>query len=676
MEMTVREDSGRAHDLGPVERNDDAAPPPRPSTLVELLRERARRTPDSCAYVFLVDGETDERRLTYAELDARARAIGARLQAMELADERALLLFPPGLDYVAAFFGCLYARVIPVPAYPPTSASGLPRIVAIAGDCAASAALTTSGMVAPLRAALDLPLAWVATDEFTDAGGGEWTEPGIAPGDLAFLQYTSGSTRTPRGVMLTHGNLLHNLGLMHEWFVGTTENAVVSWLPPYHDMGLIGCILEPLYGGFPAVLMSPAAFLERPVRWLDAISRYRATVTAAPNFAYELCLLKVDPRSRPSLDLSSLRVAVNGAEPVRRDTIERFTERFSANGFRPGAMRPCYGLAEATLLVTSDPAGTLPDAVLAADATRVVCGTATGGQRLVVVDPTLLTPAAPGQVGEIWLSGPSVARGYWGRPTETAALFEARLAGDDRRYLRTGDLGCLDEAGRLVVTGRSKDLIVIRGRNHYPQDVELAVERSHPAFRPGCGAAFAVIVDGEERLVVAYEVVEGADLDAAVPAARRALRESCEVDPYAVVLIEARTIAKTPSGKVRRRACREAYLSGTLAVVGGWRAPEGGRSATYVAPRDPVEELLAGIYADLLGVDRVGVHDDFTAAGGDSLLVNRLVTRIRAALPVEVSLGDVFEAPTVAQLAGLLSTRALLVDEEHLYELLADPKTP
>lgn len=658
--------SGKDADL-PV-RSD--RPPPR--TLISLLRRRVRLAPDDRAYVFLADGEDDEQPLTHRALDEQARRIAARLQDGGLKGERALLVFPPGLDYICAFFGCLYAGVIAVPAYPPSGQRDLPRISAIAADAAAAIALTTRDLVPVLAPLFDSSLTWLATDDLPAGSESSWHEPGEDPLDIAFLQYTSGSTRAPRGVMVTHANLLHNLSQMHEWLAGTTDNTSMSWLPPYHDMGLIGGILEPLYGGFTAVLMAPAHFIERPHRWLSAISRYRATVSAAPNFAYELCLRKVPVDHRPMLDLSTWRIAVNGAEPVRAETIDRFTEGFAVSGFRRETMRPCYGLAEATLLVTTDPAGTPPRSAAAGDLTRVACGTPRSGQELRIVDTVTRAPLPAGHEGEIWLSGPSVASGYWGRPAETAEIFQATLAGDPRTYLRTGDLGYLDESNRLIVTGRIKDLIIIRGRNLYPQDVELAAERGHMSLRPGCGAAFTVPVDGEERLVVVHEVTDGADTGAVALACRQALREICDADPYELVLIPPRRMPKTPSGKVQRHACRDAYLNGTLPVVGRWCAEDKPVPVPFQAPRDPLEKFLADIWADLLDIETVGVHDDFFLAGGDSLLIAQLVTRVNASLPVQLSVADVFEAPTIGRLADLLTKRPLTTDEARLNELLTE----
>ena len=480
-----------------------------PTTLVELLRWRGTHQPDRLAYTFLVDGENVERNLTYGELDRQARAIGATLQQMGAAGERVLLLYPSGLDYIAAFFGCLYAGAIAVTAYPPHFNRSLERIEAIVADAQASIALTTSTFLAKTAQwfveAPDLAtLRWLATDTL-EATEDTWQEPHINSHSLAFFQYTSGSTGTPKGVMLSHANLLHNVSMLQSTGQHTEHDVVVGWLPLYHDMGLIGTILHPMYVGCPSILMAPIAFLQRPYRWLQAISRYGATISCGPNFAYDLCIRKITPAQRATLDLSSWKMAFNGAEPIRHDTLERFAETFASCGFRHEVFYPCYGLAEATLIVTGGQQATRPVAHtvqklaleqqqlavpandMAAAQTLVGCGQALSTQQqIVIVDPDSQTLCPPDHIGEIWVAGPSVAQGYWNRPAETAETFQAYLLTGEGPFLRTGDLGFL-HAGELFITGRRKDVIIIRGSNHYPQDIELTVERSHPALRPTCG---------------------------------------------------------------------------------------------------------------------------------------------------------------------------------------------
>jgi acyl-CoA synthetase (AMP-forming)/AMP-acid ligase II len=498
--------------------------------LVDLIRLRLLERPEETGLVFLDDGESESHRLTRAEVDRRARAIAAVLGPHR--GERAVLLYAPSVDYVCAFLGCLYAGVIAVPAYPPDPnriLRTLPRLVSLTKDADASIVLTST----PIRQFAEMLFdqapelrdrRWITTDDLRPGEEEAWTLPAIEPDDVAFLQYTSGSTAAPRGVMVTHRNLLANLALIRHAMQLGRDSVCVSWLPPYHDMGLIGGILTPLTLGAALVLMPPMAFLQRPLRWLIAISRYRATLSGGPNFAFDLCVRKSSPEARAALDLSSLRVMYNGAEPVRLHTLRRFVEAFAPSGFDARMFYPCYGLAEGTLIVsgaspdeayasTSVDREALsrnevtvgeesdPDAVVLVSAGRTILD-----QIIAIVDPSTGTLAGAGKVGEIWVSGPSVARGYFRRPEVSKELFEAKLDGfGERAFLRTGDLGFLHER-ELYVTGRLKDLIIVRGRNLYPQDIELTAELAHPALRPGSSAAFSIEHDGDERLVVAVEV--------------------------------------------------------------------------------------------------------------------------------------------------------------------------
>jgi amino acid adenylation domain-containing protein len=570
-------------------------------TLVELLRGRAAEDLQGKGYTFLRDdGESES--LSFRDLDERARGVAALLQERARPGDRALLLYAPGLDFIAAFFGCLYAGVVAVPAYPPQSKRSFPRLLALARDARPAVALTTSALLRRLEPArAQMPelaaIPCLATDqEVLDPGA--WRDPGVRGESLAFLQYTSGSTALPKGVMVTHAHLLHNEEMIRQAFGMSGDSVVVGWLPLYHDMGLIGNVLQPLYAGASCVLMSPTAFLQQPFRWLDAISRFRGTTGGGPNFAYELCVRKISEEQRERLDLRSWTVAYNGAEPVRAGTLERFAAAFEPCGFRRSAFYPCYGLAEATLFV----AGAAPhreprvvavdaaaleagEAVAAGDGPDrelVGCGGAWLEQRVLVVDPEAARPLPAGRIGEIWVSGPSVAQGYWGQPEVTERELRARLddvAGEARTFLRTGDLGFLQD-GELFVTGRLKDLIILRGRNLYPQDVEQSSEGSHPALRAGGAAAFSVEVDGEERLVVVQEVERrfAGDPEELAAAIRQAVAEAHDARVHAVALIQAGTLPKTSSGKVQRRACRDQFLHGRLAMIHGapdlrFRAP-------------------------------------------------------------------------------------------------------
>jgi 8-amino-7-oxononanoate synthase len=596
-------------------------------TIVDLLRQRAAYRPHDRAFTFLVDGEHEELNITYAELDRKARAVGAWLMDRGMTGKRALLLYPSGLDFIAAFMGCLYGGAIAVPAYPPRKNRSVERIEAIAADADAAVALTTRDVldrfenVAATAPSLE-HLVWQVDAELDLTWGDRWDRPDIDGDTLAFLQYTSGSTGTPKGVMLSHENLLHNSLRIMQAFEITRSQSGVFWLPSFHDMGLIGGILVPLYGGKFNVLMSPVAFLQKPLRWLQAISRYRATISGGPNFAYELCVRKTTPEQRASLDLSSWSLAFNGAEPVRAETIDAFCEAFAVSGFRREAFYPCYGLAESTLMVTggmkfeppvirsfdataieTGSAVVRPDQ--AADARRMVGGgRELDGQDVLIVDPHTHEPLPPDRVGEIWVSGPSVAQGYWNRAEETQATFGAMLAEPDPAapaqvvarwrpnpgpYMRTGDLGFFDN-GELFVTGRLKDLIIIRGRNHYPQDLEYTVEEATPLVRAGSLAAFAVDHDGRERVVVVAELERGrrdrAEIVAAFEKIRSRLAREHEVSAEAIVFVRPNSVPKTSSGKIQRHACRRQFLEGTLEVVEqsiGWLQP--------AEPQKPIPEM-------------------------------------------------------------------------------------
>ncbi|HEU5348367.1 MAG TPA: fatty acyl-AMP ligase, partial [Ktedonobacterales bacterium] len=495
----------------------------RPQTLVDVVRWRAEVQPDDLACMFLPDGDGDEVRLSYRDIDQQARSIGAWLQEQGAGGSRVLLLYPPGKDYVAAFLGCLYAGAVAVPAYPPRSNQLLARLQLIAEDTKAPLALTTNQVLAKVERQIedtsDLKrLRWLATDGVVTGHEARWKRPAITGDSLAFLQYTSGTTARPKGVMISHSNLIYNAELIRNCFETTRATHGLFWLPLYHDMGLIGGVVQPLYGGCPVTFMSPVSFLHRPLRWLEMISRYRATVSGGPNFAYDLCVSKATPEHIAALDLSCWEIAFTGAEPIRAETMVRFSDIFGSCGFRREAFYPCYGLAESVVMVSGGKRLSQP-VVRAFDAASleyhqvapatdpatarmlVGCGQTRLDQKIVIVNPDTMAPCAANEVGEIWVAGPSVAKGYWNQPELTQHAFEARLSGSgEGPFLRTGDLGFLGD-NDLFVTGRIKDLIIIRGRNYYPQDIELTVEQCHPAVRRDGSAAFAAEVDEQERLV-------------------------------------------------------------------------------------------------------------------------------------------------------------------------------
>jgi acyl transferase domain-containing protein/acyl-CoA synthetase (AMP-forming)/AMP-acid ligase II/acyl carrier protein len=663
-----------------VKRTREAVPAPtKCSNLVDLLCWRAGLQAQQVAYKFLPDGEAGtEEVLCYAELDRRARAIAVQVARMGLAGERVLLLFPPGLDYIASFFGCLYAGAVAVPAYPPRLNRPVPRLQAIVADAQAMAALASPGILANLEQRFahtpDLALLrWLTPQPEWDQEADQWRRPDLDSRTLAFLQYTSGSTAAPKGVMVSHGNLMSNSGQMRRHFEYADESGAVIWLPPYHDMGLIGGVLQPLYGDFPATILPPVAFLQRPVRWLDTISREQASISGAPNFAYDLCARTITPEQLERLDLSRWTLAFCGSEPVRADTLERFATRFAPAGFRASALYPCYGLAEATLLVAGG-RRTEPPVVRTEGMARplVSCGTSVHGQRLVIADPETLATCPPDRVGEIWLSGPNIARGYWNRPEESARAFNAFLADSgEGPFLRTGDLG-FESGGDLLVTGRIKDLIIIRGRNHYPQDIEATVERSHPSLRPGNGAAFSVEIGGEEKLVVAYEVERrerNPDAAAIAKEVRRAIAEEHDLELHALVLLKVLGIPKTSSGKVQRQACRRAFLEDTLQVTGRWTAGESrpDRAQTPEIPEIPeIKAWLVERISEMLGIDprEVDPRRPFSEYGLDSLKSVEITRDLEDRLGRKVSPTLAWDYPTVEAAARHLAGVAGMAEVE------------
>lgn len=567
------------------------------STFVDILAYRAKNQCEQIAYKFLHRGETESEKLTYKDLDFKAREIATYLQSLNADGKRALLLYSPGLEFVIAFFGCLYAGVVAVPAYPPRPNQKILRLKAIIEDAQAEFVLTTSQILSELEnRSLDnsdlKSLHWLATDNIDSQQGKLWRPPEVSHQTLAFLQYTSGSTGKPKGVMISHGNLLHNERMIAKAFGHTEKTVVVGWLPLFHDMGLIGNILQPIYLGRPCILMSPIDFLQQPFRWLLAISRYKATTSGGPNFAYDLCIRKITPEQEANLDLSSWEVAFTGAEPVRAETLEQFANKFKPCGFRPEAFYPCYGMAETTLFATGGFKNNNPrikeiisreleqNRVTVATgqedkvAKIVSCGKSWLKQKVIIADPESLTQLPSGRVGEIWLSGDSVAQGYWNRPLETEKIFNAHLENTgEGPFLRTGDLGFIHD-GELFVTGRLKDVIIIRGQNYYPQDIEFTVENSHPALRASCGAAFAVKVKGLERLVVVQEIersyLKKLDSKEVYENIRRCVTAEHSLRTYAIVLLKTGSIPKTSSGKVKRFACKASFQDGSLNVVSDW----------------------------------------------------------------------------------------------------------
>ncbi len=577
---------------------------PQGATFVDCLRDRTQAHPRQTAFTFLKTGDTPARVVTYEALDHRARAIAAHLQSMCCQGDRVVLIYPydAGIEFIEAFLGCLYAGIIAVPCHPPRSRSGLSDLIGRLLSSEATAVLTPKSMQAKLKhqlaqsdAELPVEIMWLLDAKMADHPAKDWQPPLLTPDMLAFLQYTSGSTGLPKGVMITHAGLLHNQALLQLAFGHTETLMGMGWLPLFHDMGLIGNVLQPLYLGSSCVLMSPIEFIQKPVRWLQAISHYRATTSGGPNFAYDLLCRHVTPEQIQSLDLSPWEVAFSGAEPVRPDTMKRFAAMFAPAGFRPEAFYPCYGMAEATLFIAGGQKAKRPqilqvdesalenNRVLRADRlgqrgrSLVSCGHAWLDGQLVIVHPERLTRCADDEVGEIWVAGSGLGTGYWHDADLSDRTFCAYLS-DTREgpFLRTGDLGFLHNH-ELFITGRLHDVMVFWGLNHYPQHIEQTVAECHPAFRAHSCAAFSINVQQHDRLVIAQEVkrsdrhhIRAADVADVI---RWKIFHEHFIDAYAIALVNPGGLPQTSSGKIKRSACRSSYIAGDLDVLDEWRSP-------------------------------------------------------------------------------------------------------
>lgn len=647
-------------------------------TLVDVLEYRAARQADAEAFTFLGGAGEVRGVRTYGELQSRARALAVRLGECAIPGDRIVLLVPPGLDYVTAFFACQYAGVVAVPAYPPNPRRADPRVSGIVADSGARVALASPELMARLDSWLALvpelrSLQWLDVAEAQRGDAALWQAPDVTADSLAMLQYTSGSTGNPRGVKLSHRNLLANLAVIYQVTDFREGDYGVFWMPPFHDMGLIGAVLEPIYAALPTTLLAPASFLQRPALWLEALSQRRGTITAGPNFAFDLCVERTSPEERAALDLSSWRVCFNGAEPVQHETMRRFAEAFAPAGFDPRVMLPCYGLAEATLFVTGGPGGrgavpvfvdrdellggTLaerPATSLGAHA-LITAGVPALGTQVEIVDLDGGDTLPEGRVGEIWVSGPGVAAGYWNRP-ELEGVVQATLPGRTERFLRTGDLGAMLH-GDLVVTGRLKDIIILQGRNYYPQDLELATTQSHAMLRRGHCAAFTVPdatgAGSAERLVIAAEV--GRHHDSAsdrhvFQAIRQRLGTASGVIADEIVLVRSGGIPRTSSGKLQRRACRAAFLDGTLDTVGHWRVPE--RSA--VTPVDATLAFVLDWIAQETGTDVATLSADASPRdlGLDSIGMTLLAVALEERVGRRLATMELWEQPSVRAVVG------------------------
>ncbi|WP_437606751.1 amino acid adenylation domain-containing protein [Sorangium sp. So ce834] len=695
--------TSHGHDARPVARRESLLEQREISSLPGLLARRADELGDSPAFTYLLEGEAETATLSFDALRRRAQAIAGFLRRRCPPRSRVLLLFPPGLEFIEAFFGCLLADMIAVPTSLPRPNQAESPYHAIAADCAPACALTAgSGPRERGRPALDAELPVHALSEIPSEDAARHGDGGRRdPDEVAYLQYTSGSTSSPKGVMVSHRNVLHNARILATALECAPGDTFVTWLPHFHDMGLIHGVMLPLLMGGRCYVMPPASFLLRPARWPEAIARHRGQHSAAPNFAFDLCVAATTPEQRARLDLSAWKTVVNGAEPIRAESIARFLAAFAPCGLRADVMRPGYGLAEATLAATGVPRRPAPRVlrVSAAELGRgrarpcrpddpdgqelVSCGRPWLDTRVAIVDPESGAPLGESRVGEVWLAGDTVVRGYWQDERATQESFRARLrGGGDVNYLRTGDLGFLFD-GELFVTGRLKDLIIVRGRNYYPQDIELAVSSAHEAFTGGAGAVFSVSagdavsppVEAPESLVVCQELrrgQRGVDLEELARAARRAVAQRFGLPVYAIVLLGPRRLPKTTSGKIQRRACKAAFLRGELDALGVFhedRAPGGApaeeRAAAPApraaqAPGPDWTSRLVELASEVLhvGPERLRWDVPLVDCGLESVKAVQLANRIAALGGAPISLARLFEGMTLGELREALARPA------------------
>ena len=674
------------------------------SLLSEILEYRAESQPQQVAYTFFQNGIKTKTQLTYQQLAIKAKTIASSLQSQLSVGDRVLLLYPQGLEFIEAFFGCLYAGVIAVPAPAPDTIHVkryLPRLVSIVENCQAKLILTTTTIQTQLEKMqvgndnlVTLPL--LTTDAELEKTPENWIKPNLDLNQIAYLQYTSGSTSTPKGVMITHGNIINNLEGLNQTHYKCETPSIISWVPHVHDLGLVIGLLLPLYMGIPCYLLSPFSFIRHPILWLKIISDYKISYTHAPNFAYQYCVDNITAKQKESLDLSGWIHATIAAEPIRQETVEAFIDTFKPHGFNPSAFCLGYGLAEATLFCTATKQAEKPyfESVCAKalSENKIVktsksidrisiakCGFPTENTQIVIVNSITLTECSSNEVGEIWLAGGSVGKGYWQRKQETEETFKAYLA-DDRKqggFLRTGDLGFVEE-GELYVTGRLKDLIIIRGKNYYPQDIEWVVEKADEQIRTNSCAAFAIEVDGIEQLVIVAEIRsnKGINPDQIIQQIRQLIADEQELSVYAISLIKKGTIPKTSSGKIQRSACRKQFIDHTLKVIASDSLNQSSEVLSHlgdsyskiaqgetrtnreiIAPRNEVEKMLLGIWKRVFKLkdsEQISVKDNFFALGGDSLKAVAFIKDVEATFSQEIPLSTLVEYSSIEKLAQLI----------------------
>ncbi len=656
------------------------------ATLVHLLMDRATSHKNKTAYIFIPDDElSKEEKITYRELHDKAVNLAVELQQQNIVSERILLMYPPGLEFIIAFFGCLYAGAIPVPAYQPKLNRSVLRLQTIASDTGAKAALTTKHIIKNLHHKLDhVPdlkkIPWLASDTIAGHNPEKWLKPDLKPDNIAFLQYTSGSTSDPRGVIVSHYNVLYNQEMIKTGFGHSQDTIFAGWLPLFHDMGLILNIIHPLYLGILSVIMPPASFVRKPVKWLQAISKYKATSSGGPDFSYELCIQKVTEEEKKDLDLSSWTLAFNGAEPIHNETLEKFYHKFKSCGFKKEALYPCYGMAETTLFTSGGDKHSIPiiykadtdilqknKAVPAGSSSRkstyiIGCGTTWLAQKIRIIDPATLTQSPENWIGEIWIHGPNVTLGYWNKPVQTQETFQAYTKDSkEGPYLRTGDLGFLSEDGELFITGRIKDLIVINGKNHYPQDIEITVEKSSSDLVSHGSAAFHIQENKSEKLVVVSEVkrtsIRNINIKETARKIYKAVTEYHDIPASHVVFIKPASLPKTSSGKIQRNLCKTEFLNNELRVIASSNINDFKKRIKKTDLHvNETEASLVKIWEEILNID-ISIYDDFICIGGNSLAATMIISRIRDEFYVELTFNEIFEAASIAKIARIIDRK-------------------
>ncbi|MEO1448800.1 MAG: AMP-binding protein [Bacteroidota bacterium] len=657
---------------------------PQATDLVALLQARAADFAEKRAFGYLDKNLDLTESCTFAELDRDARRVAVALQIRGLTGRQALLMYPSGISFIRAFFGCLYAGVVPVPLYPPQTATQIRRMASILMDAKPGICLGHKRVLEQIEQRFAQQ--WSATGlELLDTDAIEadpdgWQSPQIDPDAMAFLQYTSGSTGQPKGVMVSHRNLLHNVALMSNALETEFAKLVgVGWLPLFHDMGLIGHVIKPIYVAGTSYIMSPMSFLSRPALWLEAISKFKGTHSGAPNFGYARCAEKLADEEIAKLDLSSWSRAYCGAEPIQAEALQRFAKRMATGGFSAAALTPCYGMAETTLMITCKPYSEEFKALevdrdaltqgriqpmndQAASSRLVSCGKPYGGLHVCVVAPETAPVQADGRIGEIWVQGESVAGGYFNQAELTSQIFLAELAGENGGWLRTGDLGAIYD-GELYVTGRVKDMIIIRGRNYYPQDFEQTSMEAHVGLQAGGTAAFAVETPEAEGLVIVQELTRNAlreaQPEAMLAAIRQAVADIHGVQPHAILLVPRRSIPKTSSGKLQRQACKKAYLRDKLDITARWDAAVQAPVDAPLPVSGPTSEQeildwILGWVATQTGekVERLDAEDTLQAYGIDSMKLGAFEGELCAYMGVTWPVNDfLLREPSMRELS-------------------------